>query len=672
MAQPTPYTRQYNFTDYQTTNPNDPLPAAQVDAELNAVKLTSDQTRTNLGLIQRDDGRLANQAVHKDAFDVTALALIGADGFNPRGAWAASTAYATQDLVDYNDATYVCLVAHTSSPAFPTDLTAGNWLLIANAAIGDVSSAVDYFEGDGTTTAFTLSYNYASTTGIQVYVNGVLQLPTDGAVTGDYTVSGTTLTFVSAPPVPAVAGRKNVVVWGANVTVQANVQAAQTAASNAQGYAAAAASSATAAAGSASAASTSATNAASSATSAAGSATTATNQATTATTQATNAANSATAAASSQSAAATSATNAAASQAAAATSATAAAASQSAAATSATNAASSATTATNQASTATTAATNASNSATAAATSASNASTSASQAATSASNSAGSASAANTSATNAASSATAAAGSASAASTSATNAAASQSAAATSASNAATSESNAATSATNAANSATAAATSASNAATSESNASASAVSAASSAASAAAILDNFDDRYLGAKASDPALDNDGNALIVGALYFNTTDGVMKIYTASGWIAASSASVATLTVYEFVATGGQTTFAGADANGNTLSYIAPALIVTLNGVRLRPGDDYTATDGVNIVLASGATVGDELVVDVFGNFLVSTAVSKAGDTMSGYLTLNDNPANALHAAPKQYVDTTATSKAVAFSIVFGG
>jgi hypothetical protein len=27
----------------------------------------------------------------------------------------------------------------------------------------------------------------------------------------------------------------------------------------------------------------------------------------------------------------------------------------------------------------------------------------------------------------------------------------------------------------------------------------------------------------LGAKASDPTLDNDGNALLAGALYFNTT-----------------------------------------------------------------------------------------------------------------------------------------------------
>ena len=52
------------------------------------------------------------------------------------------------------------------------------------------------------------------------------------------------------------------------------------------------------------------------------------------------------------------------------------------------------------------------------------------------------------------------------------------------------------------------------------------------------AAFDSFDDRYLGSKASNPTLDNDGNALVSGALYFNSTDGVMKVYTGSAWVAA--------------------------------------------------------------------------------------------------------------------------------------
>jgi len=81
----------------------------------------------------------------------------------------------------------------------------------------------------------------------------------------------------------------------------------------------------------------------------------------------------------------------------------------------------------------------------------------------------------------------------------AVSAATSATAAATSATASATSATASATSATASANSATAAATSASNASTSETN--------------AAASFDSFDDRYLGAKSSDPSVDNDGNAL---------------------------------------------------------------------------------------------------------------------------------------------------------------
>tara|TARA_A100001035_G_scaffold8388_1_gene5935 strand:+ start:72 stop:2564 length:2493 start_codon:yes stop_codon:yes gene_type:complete len=167
--------------------------------------------------------------------------------------------------------------------------------------------------------------------------------------------------------------------------------------------------------------------------------------------------------------------------------------------TSATNAAASATTATTQATTATTKATEASTSATAAA---------------------NSATAAATSATNAASSATTASNAVSTVTTNATNAA--------------TSETNAATSATNAAASASTASTQATNATTQANSALSSASAAATSATNAANSFDSFDDRYLGAKSSDPSTDNDGDALATGALYFKTGDG-MQVYTGSAW-----------------------------------------------------------------------------------------------------------------------------------------
>lgn len=50
--------------------------------------------------------------------------------------------------------------------------------------------------------------------------------------------------------------------------------------------------------------------------------------------------------------------------------------------------------------------------------------------------------------------------------------------------------------------------------------------------------FDNFDDRYLGSKASAPTVDNDGDALVAGQLYFDTSDNEMKVYTGSAWVAA--------------------------------------------------------------------------------------------------------------------------------------
>jgi hypothetical protein len=232
--------------------------------------------------------------------------------------------------------------------------------------------------------------------------------------------------------------------------------------------------------------------------------------------------------------------------AAAAASASAAASSASAASTSASNASSSASSASTSASQAATSATNSANSATAASTSASNASSSASAASTSASN-------ASTSATNAASSATAASGSASTAATQATNASNSATAAATSATNASNSASAASTSATNASNSASAASTSATNASNSASAASTSATNAANSATAAEAALDAFTDVYLGAFSTDPTLDNDGNALTAGDLYFNTVANRLKVYSGSAWLFAI---VDTTTVVEKTSTTG--------------------------------------------------------------------------------------------------------------------
>lgn len=101
--------------------------------------------------------------------------------------------------------------------------------------------------------------------------------------------------------------------------------------------------------------------------------------------------------------------------------------------------------------------------------------------------------------------------------------------------------------ATAAAASAAAALVSQNAAASSASAASASATTASNAATAAAASYDSFDDRYLGPKASDPTLDNDGNALLTGALYWNTASNVMKAYTGSAWVIAYNPATGFLT-----------------------------------------------------------------------------------------------------------------------------
>ena len=159
-------------------------------------------------------------------------------------------------------------------------------------------------------------------------------------------------------------------------------------------------------------------------------------------------------------------------------------------------------------------------------------------------------------------------------------------------------------------------------AAASETAASDSETAAAASEAAAAASYDSFDDRYLGSKASDPTLDNDGNALLTGALYWNSTNDAMRVYNGSSWVDVGSS---TANVTTFTATTGQTTFSGLDDDSLLLSYTPGYLYVYLNGVLLKDTTDYVATDGTSIVLTTGAVAGDVLQGLGFGTFDVSTS-----------------------------------------------
>ena len=60
----------------------------------------------------------------------------------------------------------------------------------------------------------------------------------------------------------------------------------------------------------------------------------------------------------------------------------------------------------------------------------------------------------------------------------------------------------------------------------------------------AAASQDSFDDVYLGSKSSDPSVDNDGNALQTGALYYSSSAGKLKFYNGSAWVAVEAGASA--------------------------------------------------------------------------------------------------------------------------------
>jgi hypothetical protein len=89
-------------------------------------------------------------------------------------------------------------------------------------------------------------------------------------------------------------------------------------------------------------------------------------------------------------------------------------------------------------------------------------------------------------------------------------------------------------------------------------------------------LYDNFDDRYLGAKSSAPTVDNDGNTLLTGALYFNSTSSLMKVWSGSAWLdayASVSGAVTSVTgTSPVVSSGGATPAISLAANyGDTLN-----------------------------------------------------------------------------------------------------
>jgi len=96
----------------------------------------------------------------------------------------------------------------------------------------------------------------------------------------------------------------------------------------------------------------------------------------------------------------------------------------------------------------------------------------------------------------------------------------------------------------------------------------------------------------------------------------------------SGYIGPAPVPQSTQTRQTFTATSGQTSFA-------TVGYVAGGqfIQVYLNGVLLKLTDDYTAANGSDIILTSGAATGDVLEFISFADFTVNNQNFTGGLTV---------------------------------------
>ena len=116
------------------------------------------------------------------------------------------------------------------------------------------------------------------------------------------------------------------------------------------------------------------------------------------------------------------------------------------------------------------------------------------------------------------------------------------------------------------------------------------------------------------------------SSLTVNAQAFPSEDGgagqILKTYgngTLYWTNEAGAAGFSAFTLYEFVSSNNQTNYAGNDDNGNSLGYrTGDSIQVFLNGILLEETEDYTATNGANVVLTQGASNNDLVQIMSYG------------------------------------------------------
>lgn len=194
MAQPTPYEPDYDFSDYQSTHPSDPLPGDKVDIELAAIQLTTDEILENLALIQRDDGALANNSVGIDQLKAEVDF-----GFNSIDDWETDHDYVVRDGVYFDRKIYRCIESHTSD-TFSTDLAAEKWLLVVDfdqfldiaetAATNAAASATAAASSATTASTAASTATTAANTAVAAAAGIKYKAPVACATTANITLSG--------------------------------------------------------------------------------------------------------------------------------------------------------------------------------------------------------------------------------------------------------------------------------------------------------------------------------------------------------------------------------------------------------------------------------------------------------------------------------------------------
>jgi len=96
-------------------------------------------------------------------------------------------------------------VSLTEGAGITLTQTSATEITVAATATG-TTVVKDQFTGDNATVAFTLSTTPSSADNINIYISGVYQNSLDSGGSANYSVAGTTLTFVTAPPTTAANG----------------------------------------------------------------------------------------------------------------------------------------------------------------------------------------------------------------------------------------------------------------------------------------------------------------------------------------------------------------------------------------------------------------------------------------------------------------------------------